>query len=82
VTDERIAEIMGWSAKPAHVTGVLGGGPDDLPARVRAVAQAAAQEALQSADVLAEYHGQGEARQWASVGSWLYPGERIVVLRD
>lgn len=82
MTDERIAEIMGWSAKPAHVTGVLGGGPDDLPARVRAVAQAAAQEALQSADVLAEYSGQGEARQWASVGSWLYPGERIVVLRD
>lgn len=45
ITDQRIAELMGWSANPAHVTGVLGGGPDDLPARVRAVAQAAAEAA-------------------------------------
>ena len=45
ITDQRIAELMGWSANPAHVTGVLGGGPDDLPARVRAVAQAAADAA-------------------------------------
>ena len=45
LTDARIAELMGWSANPAHVTGVLGGGPDDLPARVRAVAQAAAEAA-------------------------------------
>ncbi len=43
ISDQRIAELMGWSANPAHVTGVLGGGPDDLPARVRAVAQAAAE---------------------------------------
>lgn len=35
---------MGWSADPAHVTGVLGGGPDDLPARVREVARVAAAE--------------------------------------
>jgi hypothetical protein len=27
LTDARIAELMGWSANPAHVTGVLGGGP-------------------------------------------------------
>jgi hypothetical protein len=47
LTDARIAELMGWSANPAHVTGVLGGGPDDLPARVRAVAQAAAEAALE-----------------------------------
>jgi hypothetical protein len=46
ISDQRIAELMGWSANPAHVTGVLGGGPDDLPARVRAVAQAAAEAAL------------------------------------
>jgi hypothetical protein len=46
ISDQRIAELMGWSANPAHVTGVLGGGPDDLPARVRAVAQAAAQQAI------------------------------------
>ncbi len=46
LSDQRIAELMGWSANPAHVTGVLGGGPDDLPARVRAVAQAAAEAAL------------------------------------
>jgi hypothetical protein len=43
LTDARIAKLMGWSANPAHVTGVLGGGPADLPARVRAVAQAAAE---------------------------------------
>ena len=43
ITDQRIAGLMGWSASRAHVTGVLGGGPDDLPARVRAVAQASAE---------------------------------------
>lgn len=46
ISDQRIAELMGWSANLAHVTGVLGGGPDDLPARVRALAQAAAEAAL------------------------------------
>lgn len=45
ISDQRIRELMGWSADPAHVTGVLGGGPDDLPARVREVAQAAADAA-------------------------------------
>ena len=52
-----------------------------LAQQAETMAQEAAQEALQGADVLAEYSGQGEARQWASTGAWLYPGERIVVLR-
>jgi hypothetical protein len=78
VTDERIAEIMDWLPVGDQMASALRA---DSMARIRRVAREAAQEALQSADVLAEYHGQGEARQWASTGSWLYPGERIVVLR-
>ena len=79
MTDERIAEIMDWLPVGDQMASALRA---DSMARIRRVAQEAAQEALQGADVLAEYHGQGEARQWASTGSWLYPGERIVVLRD
>jgi len=29
-------------------------------------------------DVLAEYTGDGTARQWASVGVWLMPGDRVL----
>lgn len=81
MTDERIAEIMGWEPiDPGdELTAALRA---DLLARLRQIAQEAAQEALQGADVLAACIGQGNARRWASVGSWLYPGERIVVLRD
>jgi hypothetical protein len=75
MTDERIAEIMGW--EPKHMRGALSG---DLPDRLRLLAREAAQEALQGADVLDENNGQFQ-RKWSSVGSWLYPGERIVVLR-
>jgi len=78
VTDERIAEIMDWLPVGDQMASALRA---DSMARIRRVAREAAQEALQSADVLAEYYRQGEARQWASTGSWLYPGERIVVLR-
>lgn len=31
-------------------------------------------------DVLAEYTGDGKVRQWASVGAWLYPGDKIAVI--
>jgi hypothetical protein len=75
MTDERIAEIMGW--EPKHMRGALSG---DLPDRLRLLAREAAQEALQGADVLAEYSGSNGARQWASTGSWLMPGQKIVVL--
>jgi hypothetical protein len=75
MTDERIAEIMGW--EPKHMRGAL---PGDLPDRLRVLAREAAQEALQGADVLAEYSGSNGARQWASTGSWLMPGQKIVVL--
>jgi hypothetical protein len=75
MTDERIAEIMGW--EPKHMRRALSGG---LPDRLRLLAQEAAQEALQGADVLAEYSGSNGARQWASTGSWLMPGQKIVVL--
>jgi hypothetical protein len=75
MTDERIAEIMGW--EPKHMRGALSG---DLPDRLRLLAREAAQEALQGADVLAEYSGSNGARQWASAGSWLMPGQKIVVL--
>lgn len=78
MTDERIAEIMDWLPVGDQMASALRA---DSMARIRRVAQEAAQEALQGADVLAEYPGKGEARRWASVGSWLYPGERIVVLR-
>jgi hypothetical protein len=79
MTDERIAEIMGWFPI----------GPDErmtvaLRAEtlvlLRQIAREAAQEALQGADVLAEYSGSNGARQWASTGSWLMPGQKIVVL--
>jgi hypothetical protein len=79
MTDERIAEIMGWFPI----------GPDErMTAALRAetlvllrqIAREAAQEALQGADVLAEYSGSNGARQWASTGSWLMPGQKIVVL--
>ena len=75
MTDERIAEIMGW--EPKHMRRAL---PSGLPDRLRRLAHEAAQEALQGADVLAEYSGSNGARQWASTGSWLMPGQKIVVL--
>jgi hypothetical protein len=75
MTDERIAEIMGW--EPKHMRRAL---PGNLPDRLRLLAREAAQEALQGADVLAEYSGSNGARQWASTGSWLMPGQKIVVL--
>ena len=31
-------------------------------------------------DVLAEYTGDGKVRQWASVGAWLYPGDKIAII--
>lgn len=52
-----------------------------LAQQAETMAQEAAQEALQGADVLAEHPAHGAARRWASVGCWLHPGERIVVLR-
>jgi hypothetical protein len=78
MTDERIAEIMGWFPI----------GPDErMTAALRAetlvllrqIAREAAQEALQGADVLDENNGQFQ-RKWSSVGSWLMPGQKIVVL--
>lgn len=80
MTDERIAEIMGWA--PIDPGDELTAAPRaDLLTRLHQVAQEAAQEALEGAEVLAGCIGQGNAGRWVSVSSWLYPGERIVVLR-
>jgi hypothetical protein len=79
VTDERIAEIMGWAPiEPDEaMTAALRA---DLLTRLRRLAREAAQEALQGVDVLAEYSGQGGVRQWAYAASWLTPGQKIVVV--
>ena len=79
MTDERIAEIMGWMpiGPEERMTAALRA---ETLTRLRQIAQEAAQEALQGADVLAEYSGSNGARQWASTGSWLMPGQKIVVL--
>ena len=79
MTDERIAEIMGWTPiRPEEST--RWAWRKETLARLRQIAQEAAQEALQGADVLAEYSGSNGARQWASAGSWLMPGQKIVVI--
>ena len=79
MTDERIAEIMGWFpiGTDERMTAALRA---ETLVLLRQIAREAAQEALQGADVLAEYSGSNGARQWASTGSWLMPGQKIVVL--
>ncbi len=79
MTDERIFQIMHW--QPVDPKEELASALQyDMMTRLRQIAQEAAQEALQGADVLAEYSGSNGARQWASTGSWLLPGQKIVVL--
>jgi hypothetical protein len=36
---------------------------------------------VKEGETLAQYEGDNERRQWASTGTWLYRGDRIVVLR-
>ena len=33
-----------------------------------------------SEDVIAEHSGKSEHREWCSQGTWLYPGDRLVVV--
>lgn len=32
-------------------------------------------------EVLAQHEGNTDRRQWASTGTWLYPGDKLVVVR-
>lgn len=49
--------------------------------RARLAELEAIERQVADGETLARYGGRDGRREWAPVGTWLYPGDRIVVLR-
>lgn len=49
--------------------------------RARLVELEALERQVKEGETLAQHEGDTERRQWVSTGTWLYRGDRIVVLR-